>query len=286
MSSLLERMVQRTRDRLPGIEPLLQPRYAPQGSAGQRSRTDATDSMDSFTEASRCSSEESGSANARSEALPAPQAANLRDTSVSETLIYVDREPRREPLQTTQSVLERYRHRHSGVEPLPGTQTDQQRSGSLNPEAEPAVMPAQRVIGRDDSAAQIVPAKLASPSREGSSAMKAASLKAANSTAVDSIASKISPNEQTAVTLRVQAAPATLRSSENESSRRQQLLPVSHIEARVVEKTSSEVTISIGHIEIRAAQVAERPRRPAFRPRVSLNDFLNPQNGQRNRDLG
>jgi hypothetical protein len=300
--------------------------------------------MDSFTEASRFSSAESRSANAPSETLSEPQAANLRDISVSETPIYADRVQRRDLLQTTQSVLERSSPRHSGVEPLPGTQTDQQRSGSRNPAAEPSAMPAQPAIGRDDSAAQIVPTKLVSTSRDTSSALNAtnstavdsiapkksaneqmavtrrvqakpatlrssenigrddsaaqivstklsstsrdasSALNATNSTAADSIAPKKSANEQTAVTRRVQAEPATLRSPENKSYPRQQLQPVSHINARA-EKTSSDVTISIGHIEIRAAQVAERPRRPAFRPRVSLNDFLNQQNGQLNREL-
>jgi len=37
-----------------------------------------------------------------------------------------------------------------------------------------------------------------------------------------------------------------------------------------------EVTISIGHIEVRSAPAAEKPRsRPPFRPQVSLADFLN-----------
>jgi hypothetical protein len=42
-----------------------------------------------------------------------------------------------------------------------------------------------------------------------------------------------------------------------------------------------EVTISIGHIELRSPQPVERPRKPAFRPRVSLNDFLSRRQGER-----
>ena len=44
-----------------------------------------------------------------------------------------------------------------------------------------------------------------------------------------------------------------------------------------------DVTISIGHIEVRAAPPIERPAaRPPFRPRVSLDDFLNqPQDRRR-----
>jgi hypothetical protein len=40
-----------------------------------------------------------------------------------------------------------------------------------------------------------------------------------------------------------------------------------------------DITISIGHIEVRSPQVSERPRRPAFRPKTSLADFLKPQQG-------
>lgn len=40
-----------------------------------------------------------------------------------------------------------------------------------------------------------------------------------------------------------------------------------------------EVRISIGHIEVRAAQVADRPRSAAFRPRVSLDDYLRRHEG-------
>lgn len=39
------------------------------------------------------------------------------------------------------------------------------------------------------------------------------------------------------------------------------------------------ITISIGHIEVRSPQVLERPRRPSFRPKTSLADFLNPRQG-------
>jgi len=36
-----------------------------------------------------------------------------------------------------------------------------------------------------------------------------------------------------------------------------------------------EITISIGHIEVRSAPAAAEPRtRPRFRPQVSLADFL------------
>jgi hypothetical protein len=42
-----------------------------------------------------------------------------------------------------------------------------------------------------------------------------------------------------------------------------------------------EVTISIGHIEVRAAQPVEPSRRAPFKPRVSLEDFLKQQERDR-----
>jgi hypothetical protein len=35
-----------------------------------------------------------------------------------------------------------------------------------------------------------------------------------------------------------------------------------------------QVTISIGHVEVRAAPVSQPARRPAFRPRVTLDEYL------------
>jgi hypothetical protein len=268
MSSLLERMVQTTRAPLSGIEPLLQPRYAPQRAAGQRSSK--TDMTDSLTELSEFSSAESGSATPHSEALPAPQAANPRSISVSEARISADRMPQRELSQATQVVPRRPSSRNSGAEPLPGTQVDQQRPGSRNRAAEPSALPAQHLTCTGDSAQQLVSARLASTLQAASSAGSAA----------DSVAKKKSANEQMVPAQRAKAEPTTLLPSENKSFSRQQQQLVPHIDARS-EKTSTDVTISIGHIEIRAAQAAEHPRRPGFRPRVSLNDFLNQRNGER-----
>lgn len=39
-------------------------------------------------------------------------------------------------------------------------------------------------------------------------------------------------------------------------------------------QTTQEITISIGHIEIRGAPAQPAPKRSAFRPRISLGDFL------------
>ena len=45
--------------------------------------------------------------------------------------------------------------------------------------------------------------------------------------------------------------------------------------AEVYPGSGPEVTISIGHIEVRSAPTADKPRsRPPFRPQVGLADFL------------
>jgi hypothetical protein len=50
------------------------------------------------------------------------------------------------------------------------------------------------------------------------------------------------------------------------------------VEARTVNREPI-VTISIGQIEVRAAQTVERPRKAPFRPKVSLADFLSRKQG-------
>ena len=37
---------------------------------------------------------------------------------------------------------------------------------------------------------------------------------------------------------------------------------------------AAQVTISIGHVEVRAAPVSQPARRPPFRPRVTLEEYL------------
>jgi hypothetical protein len=41
----------------------------------------------------------------------------------------------------------------------------------------------------------------------------------------------------------------------------------------------TQITISIGHVEVRAAPVSLPPRRPAFRPRVTLDEYLSRRSG-------
>jgi hypothetical protein len=308
MSGVLERMVQRTRATRSGIEPLLQPRYAPQRATGRRSSK--MDEMDSLTEADEFSSPESGAATSHSGAWPASP-ADRRTLSVSEATPSGDRLPQRESLPTTPLDLQAPVSRDAGSEPLPETQINQLGPGSPSAAAKPllgmqaeqrrfssrnwATEPLPETPIRQRSSSSRNPAVELSrqsaplgtgPGNAGQrfvSARLASAAGAASSSehAADSDASNKSANEEMVKTQRAKVAPATLPLSQNKSYLRQQQQIVPHLDARS-EETNTIVTISIGHIEIRAPQGAETPLRPRFRPRVSLNEFLN----QRNRERG
>lgn len=92
--------------------------------------------------------------------------------------------------------------------------------------------------------------------------------------------SKKPETEPMAVTRRAQAEPLTLRRpGDQPAMRHSDRVPFT---ARAgAETATTHVTISIGHVELRAEQPAARPRRPAIRPRVSLSDFLNQREPER-----
>ena len=65
------------------------------------------------------------------------------------------------------------------------------------------------------------------------------------------------------------ARPPAHRRSEPQAS------PAPHRQAAGASSSSPDITISIGHIEVRSGPAAEKPRtQPPFRPQVSLADFL------------
>jgi hypothetical protein len=260
MSSRLERMIERTRAPLSGIEPLLQPRYAPQRAAGKGSS--GINAMASAPEVSEFSSAELESNMPDSEAIPASQAANARTVSASEPRRTADRMLQRKHLPETQVVFHSSVSRGSAAELLPETQLHQNPPDSHDPAAEPlhgtqlhrapvfqpATPPADHPTVTDDSTHRPVATKLASAS-------------------------------DTALKQRAKAEPATAP-PENKSYLPQQR----ELNSRGVtgpDKTSMDVTISIGHIEIRAVQAPEARLGPGFRPRVSLDDFLNRRNRER-----
>jgi hypothetical protein len=258
MSSLLERMVQRTRARLSGVEPLLQPRYAPQRAAGQRS----LDAME-LTEVSEFSSAESESTTPHWEALPFPQSTNAHAISASEARRAADRLPQREHLPETQAVLLSAVPHGSAAEVLPETQLHQKPPGSHNRTAEPL------------HGTQLHQAPVFQPAPQ-----PAAHLNVTGDPAQRLVSTKLASALETAPTQRAKAEPAALPPAESKSYLRQQRELISHA-VTGPDKTSTDVTISIGHIEIRAVQAAEPPLRPGFRPRVSLDDFLNRRNRER-----
>ncbi len=53
------------------------------------------------------------------------------------------------------------------------------------------------------------------------------------------------------------------------------------IEQNAPDPRAPEITISIGHIEVRAAHAPQAAPKPAFRPQLSLDEFLNKKPGAR-----
>src|ERR1700757_4506211 len=135
MNSRLERMVERTRAPLSGIEPLLPPRYAPQRVAGKGSS--GMNAMESATEASEFSSTESESTIPHSEAFLAPQAANAHTVFAPQPQRAADRMLQRRHLPETQVVVHSSVSRAFAAELLPETQLHRKPPGSHNRAAEP-----------------------------------------------------------------------------------------------------------------------------------------------------
>jgi hypothetical protein len=73
------------------------------------------------------------------------------------------------------------------------------------------------------------------------------------------------------------ASSAAMFAHRDQPSPRQQ--PSADVSAPVLH--ANEITISIGHIEVRSAPMPARPRKAAFRPRVTLDDFLKRKPGGR-----
>ncbi len=81
------------------------------------------------------------------------------------------------------------------------------------------------------------------------------------------------------VTVPARLLPTAARAHAHEGSGRS---PAPQEPAADIGGGRPDVTISIGHIEVRAAPPVERTRtRPPFRPRVSLDDFLNQRQDRR-----
>ena len=274
MRSLLERMVQRAREPLPGIEPLLQPRYLHQRTANQRP-IDA-ENADLPTEVNEFGITEPGSVRSptssfahhgdpfvtgRSEITPhdrarsaAPEAVLLRSTHIN---------PATEASPGTQTGRDGPDSARQGAGPSVGAYAAEERPRPLESSTQGSAQPAPKPVGTASSAQRLVPKK---------SFAELQPMVPATSTA-DLAASEKPVMEQTGPTQKSKTDPTTLSSSERDSRRRQLVATAS-----TAEKVGTEITISIGHIEIRAAEL---PRKPGFRPRVSLSDFLKERDRER-----
>jgi hypothetical protein len=197
------------------------------------------------------------SPNSGIEALPATEVDQQQPSSRNSGI---------EPLPATHAHQYRPGSRDPTAKPLSRTQVYQQHPNPHNPAAERSAQPAQDVTGGGDSAQQPVSGRLASTLHAASSARKTA----------DSGSAKNSANDQIVRMKRARTESTISLPLENKSPSRQRQEFISHTDGP--EQTRTDVTISIGHIEIRAAQPAEPPRRPGFRPRVSLSEFLNRRN--------
>jgi hypothetical protein len=254
MSSLLERMIQRARAPIPGVEPLLQPRYARPEADGRQSRRDAPRQAGESPEARssnefspRFSSEEfspekSGSASRRSAENTSPIApAAKTHIPAMET-----------PIMTRPAAAAGQRPQNAHLDRVPSTRLEHH----LQPPAEPAIGKAEPVPPFDSGRLEKFGVTRASVSIPVASPV------------VPAIPVAIGTGKATS-SQRQSAEHATLRPPASNSQR------PAPVPQGTIENRTPDVTIAIGHVEVRAAQqVVERPRRPAFRPRVSLSDFL------------
>lgn len=149
---------------------------------------------------------------------------------------------------------------------LPGTASERRNQ----PPADPVRAPAQHVDGTGDRYARTSrshepgpsPAPEPSPAAAPASALKPAMARA-----------------DLAATVAARLVPATLSTRAHQESGRPATPPPSAADAI---GTRPDVTISIGHIEVRAAPPAEQPRtRQPFRPQVALDDFLSKRQDRR-----
>jgi len=252
MSSLLERMIQRTREPLSAVEPLLQPRYA--RSETRRSQTDAPAEAIDF--ASEFSSGEHGPVSRHTAKNLPPQSVDLpgeMQAPVSATpMVY--REHRTSSANATNSANDQGIQEAQVVEAAPQQAAPSQRT----------TRPAQVAIGKAEPNLQVDSENVAFRRIESPASIPNALVSPAiPATRVRVAADKVASPQRSIAEPSMLHPPAI----------RPQRFAQEH-EVRAENKTS-DVNITIGHIEVRAAQQsAERPRRPAFRPRVSLSDFL------------
>jgi hypothetical protein len=255
MSGVLERMILRTRSALAGIEPLLAPRYA--ASEGFHETGDrpigTAESGVRRAPAPRQRRTEPG----RPARIIAPSHAASPSSPVTPAFPQEDARagssPRQDPVvndvpgppSIAADVHVAAPDVSSVSSPLPATPGEPQQLAAR----EPLIASARIVSGGDDAAAQYPRSRVALTADSGGRAEPAALFEH-------------------------DAAPASI-SKESRAPQRPAFAANGEVSA-----APPQVTISIGHVEIRAAPVSQPPRRPAFRPRVTLDDFLGRRSGE------
>ncbi len=256
MSKLLQRLMQHARSPQRGVEPLLPPFYAPSKTSGQSSWTSpiAVDASEiEMAPASAAGPWQSTFAFDRQPKNEMAQAPIVRR-------IEVPMQPK--PVQSREFAgparpqIER-RTGPYNIEKIINTSTEPRRKVSHSTEAEPSQTAAQPE--------RQAPVPADSPSVSRSVPVSGRTKKTAD--------------EQPQMRHSPVTPPRLQQVASKTSLSKQDRLPPQP--RSIGEEPFSDVIISIGHIEIRAGGTAPPPRRAAFRPRVSLSDFLNQQNRER-----
>jgi hypothetical protein len=274
MSSLLERMIQRTRAPLPGVAPMVQSRYAPAAptmpaSTGSFTSPGDFTEIEDFAQASGpivTLARGERAATSLPAALPQPT-GNTLDSSAA-AIVLPEENPAPAP------VTEPPQRQPAGST-TPGSAASPRRPDHVQQKLPPITArngagAAPRLDIPSSHAIERVPASPAAdlPGPGTADPLDPAAPPMAASMPADTISWEQGEP----------AAEALLPSL----PQRHRGAPSTPVRQRTEPETTGsgpEVTISIGRIEVHTVPAVERPRRPAFRPRVTLDDFLNGRSG-------
>ncbi len=260
MSKLLQRLVQHARSPQRGVEPLLPPFYAPSKTSGQSSWTSPIAADASEIEMAPASAAGPWQSTSAFERLPKNEMAQARIVPRIEVPMQPKPVQSRESAGPARPQIER-RTGPYNIENIIDTSTEPLREPlrevSYSTEAEPSQTAAQ-------------PERQAPVPADSPSVSRSVPVSGRTKKTVD---------EQPQMRHSPVTPPRLQQVASKTSLSKQDRLPPQP--RSIGEEPFSDVIISIGHIEIRAGQTAPPPRRAAFRPRVSLSDFLNQQNRER-----
>jgi hypothetical protein len=269
MSGVLERMVLRARSGLTGIEPLYRPSYAPVADAAQ-APAEWSSGNEVAVEQSRAPAP-SGRPAERPPASPPPVPADSDPMPRAATADASVDLPRAAPSapRAREEIREPETHAVSLAAPVrPSPARPDPRAAPVASEPGAASLPAAAETDARPGRAAAVGSQLA-PKLPSPTGGEPAPLEPVAGTGVPSLCAIAAKDAARHPPARAAAAPvATI-----EPAGRQPQQPAPPGPDAEVPRPPN-VTISIGHIELRAAQVPERLRRPSFRPRLTLDDFL------------